>query len=148
MPTYRIKVNGAPPNGWTPIPPDDPHAVAVYLRDPSALSPRIVVRERFVNGPSLDLEKYASRDAEQLNAKVSRAEYISYGPVPQYGQDLEFIEGYAMVRGSRLYTTVDTADGRSYILELLFSCPHAQYDLVKLEFGAFLKTLEVVNGEA
>lgn len=53
-----------------------------------------------------------------------------------------------MVRGSRLYTTVDTADGQSYILELLFSCPHAQYDLVKPEFGAFLKTLEVVNGEA
>lgn len=148
MPTYRIKVNGAPPDGWTPIPPDDPHAVAVYLRDPASPSPRIVIRERFTDGPNLNLEEYARRDAEQLNAKVSRAEYISYRPVSQYGQDLEFIEGYALVRGSRLYTTVDTADGRSYILELLFSCSHAQYDLVKPEFGSFLRTLEVVNSEA
>lgn len=148
MPTYKIRVNGAPPDGWTPIPLDDPLAVAVYLRDPASLSPRIVVRERFTDGPRLNLEEYARRDVGLLNAKVLRAEYISYRPVSQYGQDLEFIEGYALVRGSRLYTTVDTADGRSYILELLFSCPHAQYDLVKPEFGAFLRTLEVVNNEA
>ncbi|OHU64138.1 hypothetical protein BKG85_11540 [Mycobacteroides chelonae] len=108
----------------------------------------MVVRERFTDGPRLNLEEYAKRDVGLLNAKVLRAEYISYRPVSQYGQDLEFIEGYALVRGSRLYTTVDTADGRSYILELLFSCPHAQYDLVKPEFGAFLRTLEVVNDEA
>lgn len=148
MPTYKIKVNGAPPEGWTPIPPDDPMAAAVYVRDPATPSPRIVVRERFVDGTNLNLENYARRDAEQLKAKVSRAEYISYRPVSQYGQDLEFIEGYALARGSRLYTTMDTADGRSYILELLFSCPRAQYDLVKPEFGAFLRTLEVVNDEA
>ncbi|CPS21811.1 MULTISPECIES: hypothetical protein [Mycobacteroides] len=146
--SYKIRVNGAPPEGWSPIPLDDPLAVAVYVRDSATSPPRIVVRERFVDGPNLNLEKYASRDAEQLNARVSRAEYISYRPVSQYGQELEFIEGYALVRGSRLYTTVDTADGRAYILELLFSCPHAQYDLVKPEFGSFLRTLEVVNSEA
>lgn len=150
MPKYKVQVNGRSPHGWLTIPladGGDPEAVAVFVREPTLPASRIVVRERTVDWPTLNLEKHAQGDAARLNARVSRAEYISFKPVSQYGQELEFIEGGILVRGDRLYSTVRTADNRSLVLELLFSSPYDQYDLVKPEFVSFLQTLEVVEDE-
>lgn len=119
----------------------------MFVREPTLPTSRIVVRERTTDWPTLDLEKHAQGDAVRLNAKVSRAEYISFKPVSQYGLELEFIEGGILVRGDRLYSTVRTADNRSLVIELLFSSPYDQYDLVKPEFVSFLQTLEVVEDE-
>ncbi|CPR90877.1 hypothetical protein [Mycobacteroides abscessus] len=150
MPKYRVNVGGDGPEGWTPIPPDaasDPHALVVYVREPAAPSGRIVVRERFINWPTVDVQKYAQEDAERLNAKITRGGYISYQPVRQYGLELEFTEGDTHVKGYRLYSTTGTADGQSFMLELLFSAPSAQYDQVKPEFVSFLQNLKVVEDE-
>ncbi|WP_237142787.1 hypothetical protein [Mycobacteroides abscessus] len=150
VPKYKVTVGGAGPEGWTPVPPDptsDPDALVVYVRDPASPSGRIVVRERFINWPTVDVQKYAREDAERLNAKVTRGEYISYQPVPQFGLQLEFFEAGTLVKGDRLYSTTGTADGQSFMLELLFSAPNAQYDLVKPEFVSFLQNLKVVEDE-
>lgn len=150
MPKYKVNVGGDGPEGWAAVPPDhasDPDAVVVYVRDPSAPSGRIVVRERFVNWPSIDVQKYARDDAERLHAVVTRSGHISHKPVSQYGQEIEFVEGGVPVKGDRLYSTAGTADGQSYLLELLFSAPRDQYDLVKPEFVSFLQSLKVVENE-
>lgn len=150
MPKHRVQVSGSAPRGWITIPladGGDPEAVAVFMREPTLPSSRIVVRERTAESPTVNLEKHAQGDAMRLNARVSRAEYISFKPVSQYGQELEFIEGGVLVRGDRLYSAVRKTDNRSLVIELLFSAPYDQYDLVKPEFVSFLQTLEVVEDE-
>ncbi|MFT8180672.1 hypothetical protein ACLXNF_24115 [Mycobacteroides chelonae] len=150
MPRYKVRVDGQPPERWIPIPLADagePEAVAVFVREPTFPTSRIVVRERIHEWPSVNLENHAHGDAARLHAKVLRAEYISFKPVSQYGLELQFIEGGILVKGDRLYSTVRTADDRSFVLEVLFSSPYDQYDLVKPEFVSFLQTLKVVDDE-
>ncbi|SHY96734.1 Uncharacterised protein [Mycobacteroides abscessus subsp. abscessus] len=150
MAKHKVQVSGSPPRGWITVPlidGGDPEAVAVFVREPAPPTSRIVVRERTYDWPTVNLEKHAQGDAARLNAKVSRAEYISFKPVSQYGQELEFFEGGILVRGDRLYSAVRTADNRSLVMELLFSSPYDQYDRVKPEFVSFLQTLEVVEDE-
>lgn len=150
MPSYKVNIGGDGPAGWAAVPPDhasDPYAVVVYVREPLGPSPRIVVRECFMNWPVVDIQKHAQDDAERLNATITRSGYISNKPISQYGQELEFIEAGVPVKGDRLYSTAGTADGRSYLLELIFSSPHDQYDLVKPEFVLFLQNLKVVEDE-
>lgn len=150
MAKHKVQVNGSTPRGWITVPlidGGDPEAVAVFVREPAPPTSRIVVRERTYDWPTVNLEKHAQGDAVRLNAKVSRAEYISFKPVSQYGQELEFFEGGILVRGDRLYSAVRTADNRSLVMELLFSSPYDQYDRVKPEFVSFLQTLEVVEDE-
>lgn len=150
MAKHKVQVSGNRPCGWITVPlidGGDPEAVAVFVREPAPPTSRIVVRERTYDWPAVNLEKHAQGDAVRLNARVSRAEYISFKPVSQYGQELEFFEGGVLVRGDRLYSAVRTADNRSLVIELLFSSPYDQYDLVKPEFVSFLQTLEVVEDE-
>jgi len=150
VPRYKVKVDGLPPAGWNPVPLEtsgEPEAVAVFVREPTFPTSRIVVRERIYDWPTVNLEKHAKGDAERLYARVSRAEYISFKPVSQYGLELEFIEGGIPVRGDRLYSTVRTADNQSFMLEILFTSPYDQYDLVKPEFVTFLQHLKVVEDE-
>lgn len=150
MPKYKVNVGGSGPAGWATIPPDhesDPYAVVVYAREPVEPSARIVVRECFINWPTIDVQQHARSDAERLNATVTRSGYISYKPIAQYGQELEFTEAGVPVKGDRLYSTAGTADGRSYLLELIFAAPRDQYDLVKPEFVSFLQDLKVVEDE-
>ncbi|QSM04606.1 lipoprotein [Mycobacterium phage prophiGD54-2] len=150
MPKYKVKVDGQPPSGWVLVPLADagePEAVAVFIREPTFPTSRIVVRERIHDSPTVNLERHAHADAERLHAKVLRAEYITFKPISQYGQELQFIESGILVRGDRLYSTVRTADSRSFVLELIFSSPYDQYDLVKPEFVSFLQTLKVVEDE-
>lgn len=148
MHAYNIQIGGsAPPEGWHPSPLEDPYAVAAYVRGSTDPPSRIVVRRRLINWPTFDLEKHAQAQAGQLHARVSRAEYVSRKPISQYGQEIEFLEGVALVRGSRLYSTVPTANGRWLLIELLFSAPPDQYEIVKPDFVYFLKKLKVTEDE-